>query len=663
MRNILYVTDTGSVLGGGEISLLNLLEHLDRSAFAPFVALPGEGNLSQRFREMGIPVIFFPYKKVLNLFTVKDTASAIDRIVRTIQEHRIDLVHTNSTGGILLCVGLACRRAGIPLVSHIRQMQSGFISDLIQGMFSQWIVMISRSIGKRVSFFPFKSKLVVIHNGVNVERFSPGPPSLEFRKQSGAQEGELLVGAIGTFVRGKGFEYLIKAAALVRKKMPSVKFVIVGIELVGKDPYRHYLETLSGKSAVDDILKFMGRREDIPIVLSSLDTVVFPSLIDPFGRVIIEAMACAKPVVAFSSGGAPEIIEDAKTGFLVRPRDYRQLAQKIEILLKDKRLAEEFGRQARIRCEQLFDIKLHAKKVEKVYLEVLRDPAFGFVPCAVCGSSRCTVIDSCRITDDDARIPEKTLNLCRCRECGLVYVNPQPRVSEELYAKDYFEKGYMKFYGEDGSTATQSNEPFVWRLDLIERYKKPGTILDIGCASGEFLAAARQCGWAVIGIDVSEYAVESARRKHNLDVRKTTLEEANFAEGAFDVITAGDILEHTRAPADFLREIRRTLKSDGILYLALPNFASVHYQIKSLMARFNHRNYFILPHHLYHFAPRTISRLLDKEGFFIKTLVLTESKIQEKGIRRLIMEAIFFLGRISRQKDRIVLVAGKKKQR
>jgi ubiquinone/menaquinone biosynthesis C-methylase UbiE len=247
-----------------------------------------------------------------------------------------------------------------------------------------------------------------------------------------------------------------------------------------------------------------------------------------------------------------------------------------------------------------------------------------------------------------------------------VYVNPQPKISSdksaELYSKEYFDSGYMRFYSDDNEGALQSNEPFDFRMRLIEKYKKNGVLLDVGCATGAFLSCAQEAGWDTRGVDVSDFALEVCRTKRNLCVKKGTLEEVNFPERFFDVICASDILEHTQNPLSFLREAGRILKDDGILYFALPDFGSLHYQLMSLISRFNHKNYFVLPHHLYHFTSRTLEKLLSKAGFSILERRASESIIQEQGFRRIFLQALFFLARILRLKDRMVIIASKSKK-
>lgn len=292
-----------------------------------------------------------------------------------------------------------------------------------------------------------------------------------------------------------------------------------------------------------------------------------------------------------------------------------------------------------LRLAKSLSISLKAKMLE-------------YINCPICGSNAYKRINTCKITQEDADIPEKALDMVRCRGCGLIFVNPQPRFTQQqtqkLYDREYFNKGYMKFYDANTDSVLQSNEPFSYRLDLIEKHKRPGRILDIGSATGSFLNLARSRGWQACGVELSDYAADLAIKKYNLNVFRGSLEEAQFKDDDFDVVCASDIIEHVNDPQGFLQEIHRILTNDGLLYLAFPNTGSFYYKFFGLIARYNYRNYFLLPYHLYHFSPSTINLLLNKTGFDIFKLKFSHSRSP-----RLFMNIFNF-------RDRILVIAKKK---
>lgn len=287
------------------------------------------------------------------------------------------------------------------------------------------------------------------------------------------------------------------------------------------------------------------------------------------------------------------------------------------------------------------------------------------ISCDICGGNDFRTVAICDIAPIDAKMEEKTLALVQCKGCSLVFVNPQPVFSKEkfadLYSREYFDKGYMKFYDVKKDGAVQSNEDFSYRLSLIEKFKSKGRILDIGCATGEFLSIARDRGWEVSGVDASDYAAEAARSKYGLKIFKGTVEEADLPRGYFDVVAAGDILEHMPGPKDFLLKVRSILKDDGMLYIATPNFDSFHYRLMRFISKFNHRNYFLLPHHLFQFTETTLLRLLEISGFSVERVVRSQSRYGEKGFKGSIVRFTYSLGRLAGMPDRILVIAKKAK--
>jgi glycosyltransferase involved in cell wall biosynthesis len=183
-------------------------------------------------------------------------------------------------------------------------------------------------------------KIAVIPNGINTEIFSPyTPPSLKTE--------EKIVLACGRLVKAKGFDLLIRAAAELRDV--QAKFVIVG---TGKE--REELLRLTKKLEVEERFLFLGSvpYERLPGVYASSYVVVIPSRKEAASRVVLEAMASGKPVIASKTGGIREFIEDGKWGLFFEPENYRDLAQKLLILLSDEKLALKMGRRGREEAEK-----------------------------------------------------------------------------------------------------------------------------------------------------------------------------------------------------------------------------------------------------------------------------------------------------------------------
>ncbi len=195
----------------------------------------------------------------------------------------------------------------------------------------------------------------------------------------------------------------------------------------------------------------------------------------------------------------------------------------------------------------------------------------------------------------------------RCVQCGLVYVNPQllPAEIERIYDTGYASKSESKPLPLDFLVY----QPI---LDWAARYKQQLTFLDIGCFKGHLLLAAREQGWSVLGIEISQKAVEYARKEHGLDVFLGPLPEASYPPSHFDVAIMQDVVEHLSSPKLYLQEVFRVLRPGGGIYIETPNFDSAtRYVLGKEWSVF-------FPWHQYYFTPRTLKKMLEEVGFVVR---------------------------------------------
>lgn len=186
----------------------------------------------------------------------------------------------------------------------------------------------------------------------------------------------------------------------------------------------------------------------------------------------------------------------------------------------------------------------------------------------------------------------------QCRKCGLGQTQGE---FVGLYDEYHRDNAYQQF--ED-----RFLNIFRKRYDMVAKYKKKGSVLDIGSSTGTLLIIFREQGWHTKGIEPSKKASDLARLS-GLDIISHEFEEVNIDE-QFDVICASHILEHVADPRIFLTKVKQLLKSDGLLLLDLPNFSSM--SAKLLGSRW----YYILPdEHRWHFTRKSLSVLLDRVGF------------------------------------------------
>jgi len=235
-----------------------------------------------------------------------------------------------------------------------------------------------------------------------------------------------------------------------------------------------------------------------------------------------------------------------------------------------------------------------------------------YVKCNTCGSGQSTT--HLERGDLNLFLPG-TFTLVECSACGLVYQNPRPAISD--YSVLYSDE-YDQFTGiEKNNPATLSQKirqyGLTKRIKFLEKYGKSGRLLDIGCATGDFLKACQATGrFHVSGIEPSSFASELCKNL-GLDVKTGFLEDGDYPDRTFDVVTLWNVIEHLPDPNQSLRLINRILNNDGILVITTPN-------LDSLEARL-FKDYWIgyeLPRHYFVYSENSLTRLLTSAGFVIR---------------------------------------------
>jgi glycosyltransferase involved in cell wall biosynthesis/uncharacterized protein involved in exopolysaccharide biosynthesis len=388
-RRVLYYDHT-AMLGGGEIALSNLVRLVDRTAVYPVVVLGADGPLAAALRSIAeVHILALPEevraakkdqigpRSFLHFGRLISIALYIRRLQRFIRQNEIDIVHTNSLKADIIG-GLAGRLSGKPVIWHVR--------DRIADDYLPWAVAKGfRLLSRFVPTFIIansaatletlhlpgklrddnsnngnnnKDRRVVIHDGTTLP-VDPVPAG---------NGNHLLVALIGRISPWKGQDVFLRAISRVSARFPNARFKIVGTALFGEREYESSLRTLCDQLGLDNIVEFTGFCVDIASVLRDLDVLVHASTIgEPFGQVIIEGMAAAKPVVATNGGGVPEIVVHGDTGLLVPMRDVAAMAEAICKLLADPYQRESMGNKGRERVRAYFTIERTVRKVQSVY--------------------------------------------------------------------------------------------------------------------------------------------------------------------------------------------------------------------------------------------------------------------------------------------------------
>ncbi|MBZ5593828.1 MAG: glycosyltransferase family 4 protein [Acidobacteriia bacterium] len=330
--NILFL-DQFSDLGGAQQCLLDLVPSMQASEWSLTCAVPGNGALIEKLRGLGVPVhslhiapLASGHKTTLDFLRFGlDAPRLANDISRLAAEIRADLLYVNGPR-ILPAAAWAARKSGRPLVFHCHNHLSETSVRKLAGYSLQLaaarVIACCRHVARPLWPFIDPGRLHVIYNGV-AEMVSTRPID-----GSGPR-----VGLIGRIAPEKGQVEFVLAAQRLVAKHPQCRFVICGAPLFSNIEAERYFERVQ-EIAAGLPVEFCGWQEDVNAVLARLDVLVVPSLREPGApRVILEAFATRVPVVAFVSGGIPELVIQNRTGFLVEPPEPETLAARLDALL------------------------------------------------------------------------------------------------------------------------------------------------------------------------------------------------------------------------------------------------------------------------------------------------------------------------------------------
>jgi glycosyltransferase involved in cell wall biosynthesis len=207
--------------------------------------------------------------------------------------------------------------------------------------------------------------LETLYHGLDRTALDAPPPPDGVREELGIPPGAPVVATVANFRHEKGHEHLLRAAELARRRVPDVRFL-----LVGQGPLEGQVRREAERLQLGGTVIFTGYREDVLRLTAAVDVFALSSLHEGLSIALIEAMALGKPPVVTSVGGLPELVEDGCHGLLVPPADPPALADGIVSILQDAALARRLGQAARRRAAD-FDIRVNLRRMEEVYAELL----------------------------------------------------------------------------------------------------------------------------------------------------------------------------------------------------------------------------------------------------------------------------------------------------
>jgi glycosyltransferase involved in cell wall biosynthesis len=345
--------------------------HHDKARFPVMIgSLALEGPLQRAMRALGTPTF------TLGVIGRWQYGRAIVRLARLLRREKVSVLHAHCFDPTL--VGLvAARFAGTTFVftrhhsDHNLRLGKRWHTriDAWCGSHADRVIAVSeatRRIMTEVERVP-ERKVVMVYNGAEPLR-RPGPDSVAALRRELGLGDEAVCLMMARLHEEKGHRVLFEALSGV---LPHVGPLVV--LLAGDGPHRDQLESEIRRRGLDSVVRFLGRRHDIPELISLSSVVVLPSLAESFGFAALEAMSLSRPVVAARTGGIPEVVDDERTGLLVPPEDSNGLAVALSRILKDREWATTLGAEGRRRAA-FFSVERMMRGYEAVYDGVIAAP-------------------------------------------------------------------------------------------------------------------------------------------------------------------------------------------------------------------------------------------------------------------------------------------------
>lgn len=373
---IVFITTTLST-GGAELMLLKLLQHLDRSHFDPYViSLKTKGEVGPSIEALKIPVV------ALNMNPGLPNPLKVMTLISHLRTIRPNLVQTWMYHADLLGA-LAARLAGCRTVvwglrnSNLDERLTKRTTLMVVkacAFLSSWLPSQILSCSTRASEVHAEAgyradKIQVIPNGFDLARFQPDAGArLAVRAELGLALETRLVGLIARYDVQKNHAGFIEAAAMIRREMPNIHFILAG---GGIDDSNVALRNMIKANALGDCMHMLGRRDDIPRLMAALDVLASSSIGEAFPNVLGEAMACGVPCVVTDVGDSTEII--GKSGRGVQTGDMQGLATHVvELLRLPPEKMSALGRLARARVETHYEIGRVTRLYESFYHRLIQ---------------------------------------------------------------------------------------------------------------------------------------------------------------------------------------------------------------------------------------------------------------------------------------------------
>jgi len=354
---------------GAEVQLAILLSHLSKMSDLEIIGIFfNEGRLAREVMDLGI-------KTHVILESRYGPISILKQLSDCFRHHPIDILHTHKyKDNILGAISSVCQRIRwrVRTIHGSPEPLGGFpavkakIYEIVDNGVNRWLVdrilAVSLDLRSQLTKHFGAEKVICVHNSIDIGQMRVSGCAAGLRKELKLSEQEFVIGTIGRLMPVKGLNSFLKAARIICRQRPNVKFIIAG-----DGPLAGSLHAVAHECGVDKDVLFLGHRNDSHEILNLMDLFVLPSLSEGVPMALLEALALGRPVVASRVGGIPEVIEHGVNGLLVTPGSEEELARNCIALMDDYGSAQRLGEAGRKQVKEKFSAKIMAERVAEVY--------------------------------------------------------------------------------------------------------------------------------------------------------------------------------------------------------------------------------------------------------------------------------------------------------
>jgi len=356
-------------IGGAERELLVMLDRLPQRGYRPIAVCPDRGPLVVELERRGIETRMAPMPPWRKLFAYPKRPAAVRALHDVIASVRPALIHVNDIWWVPQTLRAVAELPAVPIVAHVRQeIESPKVQryelDQVGLVFP-----VSRQIQRSLEAGGVRpERLRTLYSGLDLTRVKDQGDGRDVRRRFGVPAEAVVLGTVANLFERKGYEVMIEALPVIVNTSPAVHYLIVG---TGDAAYEARLRAMAEVLGLESRVHFAGFQDSVYPCLAAMDLYVHPALMEGFGIAVLEAMALRKPVVATTTGGVPEIVQDGETGMLVPPGDAKALAKAVSSLLQDPARCKRLGEAGRARVASHFTVEAMMDQLVSGYESLL----------------------------------------------------------------------------------------------------------------------------------------------------------------------------------------------------------------------------------------------------------------------------------------------------